>query len=100
MYDENYSKIKITKRHKMVLKYERFLTSLKGEMQIKAAMRYYFSPIRLAKTQKLDNILLVKLWENSLTFLVESKLPQLLRKGIWRSNKTTHAYAYCFWKLL
>lgn len=53
---------------KMVLKHERYLSSLiVREMQIKATMRYHFSPIRLAKMQKLDNILLVKFWGNKVS---------------------------------
>lgn len=77
----------------MVLKHERYLTSLivRG-MQIKAIMRYHFSPIRLAKTQKLDNIL--KFWGNrkSHTFLVEYELPQPLWKSIWQYVIKVHMH--------
>lgn len=58
--NENHKKV-----IKMVLKHERCLISLiLGEMQIKTTMRDHFSPIGLAKTWKLDNILLGKLWGN------------------------------------
>lgn len=71
------STFKIMKKDiKMVLKYSLIVRG----MQIKATMRYHFSPIRLAKAQKLDNIL--KFWGNrkSHTFLVECNYHNLYGK--------------------
>lgn len=57
--------------------------------RIKTLLRYYFSPIRLAKIQNLDLCSVGKVTEiNITTLLLGMPFVQLLGRGIWNSNKT------------
>lgn len=59
-------------------------------MEIKDKIRHHFSPIRVAKTRKLDNLLLVKLW--SLTHSWWNMNCDNLYGDLAIPNKTTYAY--------
>lgn len=87
------SKLKIMKKDiKMVLKHERYLTSLIVGKANQSYNEIPFLTFQIGKTQKFDNIL--KFWGNrtSHTFLLECELPQPLRKRIWQYVIKVHMH--------